>query len=289
MDTLKIKLFLLVEKYKNFSKIADEFSYTPSAISHMADALEEELGLKIFKRTNKGVLLTEDGRRLYHHFEALAAAEADLFKEASSIVANNRYSLRIGAYSSVALHFLPAVLQSFKKDYPYVKTTILVDDNMQNWLEKGIVDIILADELIGNDMWQPLLEEEYVVVAPESEFGGRDEIDINELYEYVFIKPVEKNLKKYLNYSRFHDIIEVESIENNSLIFMVKEKLGITVLPQMSIGALPEGVRSIKLRPEIKRKVGIFYDDSNPSWPCEHFIQHIKKKSSKWRNVENKN
>ena len=65
MDTLKIKAFLLVVKHKNFSLAAKELSYTPSALSHIADSLENELGVKLFNRTRKGVEITEDGKMLY--------------------------------------------------------------------------------------------------------------------------------------------------------------------------------------------------------------------------------
>lgn len=277
MDTLKIKLFLLVEKYKNFSEIAKEFSYTPSAISHMADSLEAELGIKLFNRTNKGVDLTDDGLKLYDNFLTIANAEKDLLKEASSLNIQNKQILRIGAYSSIALNFLPSVLQSFKKEYPSVKTTIKVDDHMQDWIKNGIVDIILADQLIDNFMWQPLLDDEYVAVVSESDFANREEINAEDLYTYTFIKPDEENLSNYIDYSKFSDIIEVKSIENNSLIYMVKERLGITVLPELSIKFLPDGVKALKLTPEITRTIGIIYDTKKPLWACERFVRHIKK------------
>lgn len=277
MDTLKIKLFLLVEKHKNFSEIAKEFSYTPSAISHMADALEDELGVKLFIRTNKGVDLTDDGIKLYDKFLSMENAEKELLKEASSLIMHNRYLLRIGAYSSIALHFLPSILQSFKKEYPLVKTTIKVDDYMQDWIKNGVVDVILADELIGSSMWQPLLDDEYVAVVLESEFPEQEEINVEDLYAHTFIKPDEENLKNYIDYTRFNDIIEVKSIENNSVIYMVKEKLGITVLPELSIKALPDGVKALKLTPKITRTIGIIYDKKQPLWACERFVRHIKK------------
>lgn len=278
MDTIKVKLFLLVEKYKNFSAVANEFSYTPSAISHMADSLEAELGVKLFNRTNKGVELTSDGRALYDKFFSLANAEEELLRETAALNTKNRHTLRIGAYSSIALHFLPGILQSFKKAYPYVKTVISVDDYMQDWIEKGVADVVLADQLMGGDMWHPLMEDEYVAVVPKGEFGRRKEIDVNELYGHVFIKPVEENLVNYLDYTRFNDVIEVKSIENNSSIFMVKEKLGITILPCMSINSLPDGVKALKLTPEIKRTIGIVYDRKHASWACERFVCHVKKK-----------
>ena len=46
MDTVRIKAFLLAVKYGSFSKAAEELSYTPSALSHIADAMEEETGAK---------------------------------------------------------------------------------------------------------------------------------------------------------------------------------------------------------------------------------------------------
>ena len=277
MDTLKVKLFLLVSKHKSFSAVAEEFSYTPSAISHMADALETEVGVKLFSRTNKGVVLTEGGRKLYDKFLFLANAEQELFKEAAALDLQSRHHLRIGTYSSIALYFLPGILQSFKQEFPSVKTTITVDDYMHDWLKKGVVDVILADHLMGDDLWQPLLEDEYVAVVPESEFASQEEINVQDLYKHTFIKSTEVLLENYLDYSRFSDIIEVKSIEDNSLIFMVKEKLGITILPKLSINILPEGVKALKLTPGVKRTIGVIYDPQGASWACERFIRHIKK------------
>ena len=70
MDTTRIKAILLAAKYKNLSRAAEEFSYTPSALSHMADALEAELGVKLLLRTRAGVSLTEAGEQLKEKMEA---------------------------------------------------------------------------------------------------------------------------------------------------------------------------------------------------------------------------
>ena len=286
MDSQKIKLFLLVEKYKSFSAVANEFLYTPSAISHMADSLETELGVKLFNRTKKGVSLTDDGRRLYDKFSALAAMESELMKEAASLALQNRHTLRIGTYSSIALYFLPGILQSFKQEFPSVKATITVDDYMRDWIKKGAVDMILADQLIADDLWQPLLEDEYVAVVPESEFPQQTQIDVKDLYGYTLIKSTEVLLENYLDFSQFADIIEVKSIEDNSLIFMVRQKLGITILPALSINALPAGVKALKLTPSIQRTIGIIYDPKRTSWACEQFVRHIKKVIETARDAE---
>ena len=50
--------------HKNFSKAAEEYSYTPSAFSHMAHSLNEELGVVLFKRTPTGIELTAEGSKV---------------------------------------------------------------------------------------------------------------------------------------------------------------------------------------------------------------------------------
>ena len=65
MDIAKIKVVLLALEKKSFSKAAEELSYTPSALSHIADSLESELGVKILNRTFTGIELTENGKIIY--------------------------------------------------------------------------------------------------------------------------------------------------------------------------------------------------------------------------------
>ena len=58
MDTVKIRAVLAAAKYGSLSKAAQEFSYTPSAFSHMLVTFEKELGVRIFERSSKGVTLS---------------------------------------------------------------------------------------------------------------------------------------------------------------------------------------------------------------------------------------
>ncbi len=89
MDTTKIKAILSAIKYKSLSKAAEEFSYTPSAFSHMADSLEDELGIKILTRTPQGIKLNKDGETLYSKLKALVKAEEEL-KDLAKGLANKK-------------------------------------------------------------------------------------------------------------------------------------------------------------------------------------------------------
>ena len=94
MDTFKIKAMLSAVKHKSLSKAAEEFSYTPSAFSHILTNFEEEIKLKIFNRSSKSVTLTKEGERLYSTFCQIADAEDKMWEIVSEIkgIRNKGYS-----------------------------------------------------------------------------------------------------------------------------------------------------------------------------------------------------
>ena len=85
MDTSKIKIFLRSAETGSFSKVADEFNYTPSAISHICDAIELELCVKLFIRNYSGVRLTEAGTILYAEFKQFINKENDIMYLAKTL------------------------------------------------------------------------------------------------------------------------------------------------------------------------------------------------------------
>ena len=74
MDTMKIRAVLAAAKYGSLSKAAQEFSYTPSAFSHLLASFEADLGLRLFQRSSKGVILSPQGAALLPKFEAMLSA-----------------------------------------------------------------------------------------------------------------------------------------------------------------------------------------------------------------------
>ena len=282
MDTTKIKAFLLAEKYKSFSKVAQEFSYTPSALSHMADALEKELGVKLFDRTHHGVQITEAGRQLYDKFSAVIEAEEALLDAANQIAKRQAEVLRIGTYSSIARHILPEILHSFKRAFPSVNTSVLVEDNIQDLLRSDALDVIFTDEYNPDcdTRWYPITEDRYMAVVPEQWFPERDSVTKEELYDYPFIRLDEAVLDAYFTYSEFREIIRIQSIENETAVSMVKGNIGVTVLPNLNMSTCPEGVKVLTLTPKLTRMIGIQYKSGNVSAATERFVRHIQKKYS---------
>lgn len=257
MDTIKIKALLTAIKLKSLSKAAEEFSYTPSAFSHMADSLEEELGVKILVRTSKGVELSSEGEKLFDKLNAVLVAEEELFESASLLSGKQKRTLKIASYSSVSEHILPEILMGFRKEFPEVKCSVVVTDYVEDLLEKGEADIVFTD-LAGIKGYEliKLMEEPYLLVTKDDKFLDKTLVEREELYQYNYIDIGESQLKDYFDFERFPDIINVETHEFATVLSMIKGGLGVAVLPELAVKDKKEGIKTIKLQPNVSRTIG---------------------------------
>ena len=275
METQKIKAILLASEKKSLSAAAEEFSYTPSAMSHMADALEEELGVKILERTRTGVELSEAGQQLKDKMTAVIAAENELKKAAAEISKLAECELRIAAYASISTYILPEILSSFKQKHPEIKVSIVVDDYLRDWLESGVADVVFGEETIfGKNENIMLMEDDYVAIFPEGTFSNNRTVHRDELYDFIFIQTSDAVLKKYFDNGRFSEVISLVTVDNDTVISMIKKKLGFAVLPSLSIKRGIKGIKVLKLEPKLSRSLGLAYKHANPA--VKKFIDFIK-------------
>lgn len=290
MDTIKIKAILTAIKHNSLSKAAEEFSYTPSAFSHMADSLEEELGLKILIRTSQGVRLSEDGEALYSKLKGVVKAEEELKEYAKSLSDKKQKNLKIAAYSSISEHILPEILSGFKKENAEYNFSIAVGDKIKNLLEKGETDVIFIekDESAGF-LFTPIMEDEYLAVAQAGSFSQRKSVRVEELYSFNFINLGEKAVQKTVHPEKFISQVKIQSPENSSVLSMVRNGLGVAFLPSLSLKNKPQGVKALKTTPKITRTIGFAYKEGLKSTVIGgKFIEFLEKKFS-LRIIKNNN
>lgn len=276
MDTLKIKAVLLAVKYKSLSKASEEFSYTPSALSHSVESLENELGVKLLRRSHTGVELSDEGELLLEKLSAVVNAENELIKYASAISASKHNRLRIGTYSSVSVNLLPKILNGFKEQHSEIGISIKVGNKISDWLDKDIVDILFGVESTDCE-WLPIARDDFVAVVPEMLFPGRKTIRFEELYPYSFI--ITENLEVTHNFdlSRFKELISLTSEDDMSAVSMVQEGMGVTILPSLVLKKQQNDIRTIELEPSLYRTLGISYKrELHASSGAMKFVQYLK-------------
>jgi len=165
----------------SFGRAARELGYTQSAVSQQIAQLERVVGQKLVERPGgpKRVSLTEAGRLLLRHADAIVAqldaAQADM----AALAQGEAGPLRVGIYQSVGVHLLPALLRRFREEWPRVELQLehsVQDEEPLHKLERGELDLTFADLPLPEGPFEAVevVRDRYVlVVAADSELARR--------------------------------------------------------------------------------------------------------------------
>lgn len=118
------KIFFCAAKTKSVTKAAKELAITQPAVSQAIRQLEEQLNVKLFIRSSKGIILSHEGEIMYPYiercFEEINNAEKKI-KETLDIESGE---IRIGASDMTLKYYLLPQLEAFHKKYPKIKVII---------------------------------------------------------------------------------------------------------------------------------------------------------------------
>ena len=120
MDTKKYEAFEKTVELQSLTKAAQELGLTQSGVSHMLSAIEAELQLPLLKRTRTGARLTPEGEQMMPYIHEIVRQERLLRQAAERLHTLVTGKIRIGTFTSVATHWLPAMMMQFQKEHPQV-------------------------------------------------------------------------------------------------------------------------------------------------------------------------
>ncbi len=133
----------------SFSAAAEALAYTQSAVSQQIAALERETGTRLVERGARGVHLTDAGRALVAHTDAIVARLSDAEAELEAIAGLRGGRLRLVAFPSVAASLMPRAIARFRAEHPGVELSLRPaepEDGMA-LVKAGEADIALAIEI----------------------------------------------------------------------------------------------------------------------------------------------
>src|SRR5829696_7183261 len=124
LDVRRLKVLREVAARGSFSAAAETLSFTQSAVSQQVAALERESGTKLVERGARGVRLTEAGRALVEHADAILARLEDAEEELAAIAGLRGGRLRIASFQSAGATLVPRALAQFHKRFPDVELVV---------------------------------------------------------------------------------------------------------------------------------------------------------------------
>jgi DNA-binding transcriptional LysR family regulator len=148
LDIRHIRYALSVAKERSFTKAAGRLNVSQSAISEQVRALEQEIGFPLFRRTGRGIEITERGRTFLYEAERVMGDLLSLSETARRLRGAPSETFTIGMGSGMAQIFMPRIFGSFTAAVPRVRLEIVTAPTRAifNDLHEERIDVGLAIE-----------------------------------------------------------------------------------------------------------------------------------------------
>lgn len=285
------KVFYEVAKEKSISKGANNLMISQPAVSQSIQTLENQLGGKLFIRTRKGVILTEEGKELYNYIKEGIYYFINGTNKFNSLKNLDSGSINIGASTIISEYYLMSYLKEFHNKYPSIQINIKNDltDNLIKDLRNGNLDLIIfsiPDHII-KDLKIIELDElnDIFVCSKDYKIDTNNIKDIlsNNLILQKYPSITRINFNKFLKDNNLECTPSMEVVSHNLLTRLVEDNFGVGVLTKEFIqDKLNNTLIEIKTDKKIpKRKLGLaIKDDIYPSFTTQKFIELLTYKMS---------
>ena len=265
MDSRKLEIFVTAADLGSFTKASEVVGYTQSGLTHMMDALEKEIGFPLLQRNHNGIQLTEQGRSLMPAIREFLQANANLENQIRAIAARKTEVIRIAAYASIAMHWMPEILYRFRRRCPEVNVDLrMVDHALEPFelLEQGQTDVIFASrQNYASCQWIPLYREKMMAILPRSyPLGDRECFPLEEFAGQEFIMPYgrfDKDVKAAMEPVGIKLNSRIARVDDETVIRMVGKGLGVSMMSELMIRGRTDDVRCVPVSPPAIRELGM--------------------------------
>ncbi|HCQ73774.1 MAG TPA: LysR family transcriptional regulator [Clostridiales bacterium] len=290
MSISKFETLAKVCELGSLTKAAEVLGCTQSAVSHTINSLEEQFGFAILTRSRAGVKLTDDGQRIMPSVRGMLNYYEQLNQTVSAIRGLDFGTVRIGAFTSVAVHWLPGVIKEFQQDYPNVDIKLLNGDyhDVEKWLTEGSVDLGFVNLPTSlNCECIALMEDRLLaILPPDHKFASYPKFPLVECETEAFITLLETSnhdANKALSAAGIKPNIKFSTKDDYAIIAMVEQGLGISIMPELLLRGRHDNVAVKELVPPSKRTIGLAIGETSRQSPAtrkfaDYIIRWVKEK-----------
>ena len=240
MDTAKCRAFVASVETGSFSRAAERLNYTPSGISQLVTSLEKDLGVPLLLRSQKGVVPTENGRRMLPAVRELLLQENRIHQLAAEMNGLLVGSVTIASYSSIATHWLPNVIRVFQEAYPQIEIRLMegIRQEVTKWLGEKAADLAFLSykEPMPYD-WIPLAEDRMLAVLPKTHpLADASVYPLKNCTYERFIMPAlgrDDDVVAMFQETGVTPSIQFSTLENFAAIAMIEQGLGMSIMNEL--------------------------------------------------------
>ncbi len=286
MNIRDLKYITAVGRFKSFRKAAEACFVSQPTLSMQIKKLEATLGIKIFERNNKQVLVTELGRQIISSAQ-LVLKEVDhieiIARNAQNPLAGN---FRLGAFPTLAPYILPKIVPIIKKQLPDIrlilieeKTATLIKQLKEGYLDAALIawpvnEPQLVSEVLFDDEFKLATSVNHPL-ANLSQVSYKDLVGqpLLLLDEGHCLRDQALQLCQLEGLNEMHDV-RASSLE--TLRQMVRADTGITLMPAIAIQGDTADIRYLPFSPPIpSRRICLVRRKSSSRLPVISFLRDI--------------
>jgi len=263
MNLMHWRLVVAVADHGNITRAAERVGMTQSGASQALALMEETLGVQLFSRESRQTLPTAIGLPVIEQARLMLGALQTIRQTVDSVRPMLRGTIRLASFPMVLASFLPPLLRQFNRLYPGIEVVALEvsDDEVETLLAAGLVDVGVvlnpAPERnagpLGRDAWVAVVPAGYALALRGTEQG----VSLQELTALPFVLATggcSTNARSLAAEAGLQlQDVRVEVREWSSAFTLVRENLGVTLVPEMTLPAERQGLRVIALQPRIER------------------------------------
>ncbi len=275
----------------SFGKAAERLGYTQSAISQQIATLERIVGLRLIERPGgpRPISLTEAGRILLRHADAiearLQAAKADM----KALEAGDAGRLRIGTFQSVGTRVLPTLLRRFSETHPQVEVLLresLHEEELLEMVERGELDLTFWALPVSGAIYESveLLTDPYVLVVPAGSALAAlkrpptlKEIALQPLIGFNHCASTAQMEATLASTGRKPKVV-FRSDNNGTVQGLVGAGVGVSVAPRLTVDEDDPSIEVVDLRGRVPPRVIalVWHRDRHLTPAAEAFVETAK-------------
>lgn len=284
MNTQALHLFVDVARSGSFAAVARQRNQDPSWVSRSIAQLEGELGVRLFQRSTRKMLLTEAGARLLEKVQALLEELSGALQEAAYSANEPTGTLRMTASVTFGHHCVLPLIKGFRALYPKIKLDLVLSDDPLDLIASHIdLAIRLGPSISGNLIVTKLLDSHYRVVASPDYIAAAKPIQKpQDLTEHACLLFPERIFAPHWQFKRPGEEAETVTVSGDLILStgdalrqMALRGVGPALLPHWAILDALEDGRLVDLFPTYQAAAASF---SSAAWLVYPSRDYLPKK-----------
>lgn len=281
MNLSQLQVLVAIVDTGSLTEAAEVVSLTQSAVSYSLSKLEAELGVTLLERGRSGITVTRIGEEVVQHARIVISQTEIIRQKTARERGISVGKIRFGSVARIPSRLLTGIIRNFQHQYPDIEIIFFegTPNELTDWLEQGIIDVGTVIEPQRFTQAAPLMHDEIkAITSVNHELAKQDSVPIERFLHEPLVGPKAEFglIHQFIKTPQFsHVQLRYEVTTQNTIFAMVRENMGVTLMPQMLVEDI-DGLKTLSFIPQLTISVYLAANTEQPA------TQAFLKSASQW-------